>query len=159
MKDATNTQSVSEVVANVIKKHKVVLGDFGKGRFSPAMDEVYKDTQRLLGFDETFAHATAAQVGRDAGQLNNQAVKLSFGKSLSKDGKIGLKEVASTVKVGCTWALSIASICAQLDQTRKMGLIVNDVTVVDTILSQVEDAAARLEPISKTEMEALNADK
>lgn len=155
-----NVNDSATGVATIAKKHKVVLGAFGNGRYSPAMEEVYKDTIRLLGFSEAQAHVVAAQVGRDAGQLNNQKVKsVSIGKSVSKDGKIGLKEVVDSMKVTCTWALSIASICSQLDATRKMGLVVNDVTVVDRLLLEVDAAAERIEAISKEEMEKLVASK
>lgn len=141
------------------KKTKVVFGNFGNGRYSPAMAEVYKDTQRLLSFTEGQAHAVAAQVGRDAGQLGNQNVKLAFGSISGKDKKIGLKEITSSLKVTCTPALSIARICTELDATRKIGLIVPDsgFSIAPLLQDWVDEASEKLEGVSKDEMEKILA--
>lgn len=118
--------------------------DFGHGRFSPAMKELYQDAIRLLGFTEKQAHVTAKQFGVDCGQLTKGQVTVKFGESVSKDGKRTLKEITEGIKVSNTWAMSIGTVCAQLDKTRKNGLVVNDVTMTPAIMSQVDEHASRL---------------
>lgn len=132
-----------------VKKTQVKLGDFGNGRFSPAMEELYKDSQRLLGFSQYQAHVTALRIGVDAGQLMNSPVKLAYGKSLSKDGKRTLKEVVKGVKCTNSWAMSIGAICSQLDEARANGLEVVECTVNDHLLSFVNEAASKIEASAK----------
>lgn len=152
----TTATPVSDNATSVsTKTTKVVFGNFGNGRYSPAMEEVYKDTIRLLSFSESQAHATAAQVGRDAGQIDNQKVKLGYGKIGGKDNKIGLKAVSDSVKVNCTWALSIARICVDLEALKKIGATCDNVTLTENIQSQCDDAAWKLQGISASEMEKL----
>lgn len=123
---------------------KVIIGNFGNGRFSPAMGELFKDAQRLLSFSAEQAHVTAVRLGVDAGQLSAGKVEIKYGKSISKDGKRTLKEVTQGIKVTNSWALSIGSVCAQLDDARKSGLEVVECTMNDAIMEFVSDAVAKL---------------
>lgn len=137
--------------ATVIEKHKVILGAFGDGRYSPAMSELYRDSQRLLGLSKEQAHAVAVRLGIDAGQLGAGKVGISFGKSVSKDGKRTLKEIVKSMKIIDSWAMSIGAICAQLDDTRKQGLVVVECTINKTLMDAVNVAASRIEPADKLE--------
>lgn len=142
------TQSQNTVIPATDSLTKVVLGNFGNGRYSPAMGELYKDSQRLLGFSEEQAHVTAVRLGVDVGQAFRESkVNIGYGKTLSKDGKRNLKEIVKAVKLTNSWAMSIGAICSQLDDIRKQGLVVNDCTVTKEILSFVDDAAARIEGV------------
>lgn len=147
----------------VVKIHKIHIGNFGNGRYSPAMEEIYKDTQRLFGFTPIQSHVTAAQVGRDAGQLANQRVTLAYGKASGKDSKMGLKEVTKAVKVNSTWALAIAYIASELDSLRKQGLICGEdegsqyATINPRLQTAVDDACEGIEAM--TEQEIVSARK
>lgn len=122
----------------------IVLGDFGSGRFSPAMKELYKDCQRLLGFSEREAHVTARQLGVDAGQLSKGQVSLKYGKSVNKEGFMTLKEVTESIKIQASPAMNIASVCSQLDGARKIGLVVTECTMSPVIMEWVADKASKL---------------
>lgn len=135
----TQTQNTAD------KKTLVTIGDFGNGRYSPAMGELYRDSQRLLGFNELQAHVTAARLGIDAGQLSAGKVTISFGKSVSKDGKRTLKEVTKGMKLSNSWAMSIGAVCSQLDDARKQGLEVVECTMAKEIMAFVNDSANRIE--------------
>jgi hypothetical protein len=155
MKVATETQSAPSSANEVapvqssdsasIAKRKVKLGEFGNGRYSPAMSELYHDSQRLLGFDNKQAHVTASRLGIDAGQLGASKVKLSYGKSVDKSGKMTLKELTQGVKILSSWAMNVASVCSQLDGARKTGLVINDCTMDKGIMAFVNEAADRIE--------------
>lgn len=156
----SQTEQTTPVQTQEVKKHKVHIGNFGNGRYSPAMEEVYKDTQRLFGFNSVQAHVTAAQVGRDAGQLANQKVKLSYGAAVGKDLKMGLKELTKAVRVSCTWALSIAYIASELDTLRKQGLIIGEdegseyASVNKSLQASVDNACELVEPMTEQEIAA-----
>lgn len=126
-------------------KNAITLGYFGNGRFSHAMSELYADTVRLLNFTDEQAHATARRFGVDAGQLDNGDVKVKLGKSVNKDGLRAMTGAISKVKVNTTWALDIATVCIQLDEARKNGLIVNDCTMNETTMDAVSRATLRLQ--------------
>ena len=138
------TQNVSPL-AEAVKKHKAVLGVFGNGRFSPAMNEVFKDTQRLFGFTGVQAHVTALRIGVDAGALNASQVKLSY-----KDSKTqSLREITEAVKMEHrSWAITIGYLCAEIDKLRKKGLIPTDIDIDPTIMEFVNDAASRIEAVT-----------
>lgn len=127
------------------KQQQIVLGAFGNGRYSPAMHELFNDSQRLLGFTPEQAHVTATRLGIDAGQLLNSKVTLAFGRTTNKDGHRTLKEITKAVRVPNSWAMSIGTICAQLDETRKQGLVVNDCTVAPELMKFVNEATERLQ--------------
>jgi hypothetical protein len=121
----------------------VVIGNFGNGRYSSVMAELYRDTQRLLGFSKEQAHITAARLGVDLGRLSSGEAKVSFGKSVTKDGFRTIKEVCS-VKMPESWAISIAVVCNGLDTLRKQGLVTIENSIADTLLEAVNTAATRL---------------
>lgn len=156
----TTTEPVIPSVASKI--HKIHVGNFGNGRYSPAMEEVYKDTQRLFGLTDIQAHIVAAQVGRDAGQLNNAKVSKLKVSSASKDGKVGLKEVVDAVKVTSTFALTICHLCAELDKLRKAGLLIGSeegaafANLRPNIQKWIEEATENVEAMSVQEIAAAN---
>lgn len=128
-----------------IKAPKIVLGEFGNGRFSPAMGELYDDSQRLLSFTKEQAHVVARQIGVDAGNLLKGQVTIKYGASVSKTGQMTLKEVTDTVKMNATPAMNVGSVCSQLDKARKVGLKVNDCTMSENIMQWINEKAAELE--------------
>ena len=147
MSNTTSTVNATETTTPS-SKHKVILGAFGDGRYSPAMKELYQDSQRLLGFTPIQAHVTAVRLGVDAGQLGKGTVELSYGKSISKDGRRTLKEITKGMKIVNSWALSIGSVCAQLDDARKSGLEIVSCTMDKDIMSFVSDACSKVEIVN-----------
>lgn len=134
------------------KTHKVVLGNFGNGRYTPVMEELYADTQRLLGFSKEQAHVTAVRIGVDAGQLQSLKVEgLKYGKTISKDGRRTLKEVVKAGKLVNSWAMSIGHICSSIDELRKQGLEVVELTIHNDLLNFVNEAVKRIEPVETLE--------
>lgn len=128
------------------KSNKIVLGDFGNGRFSPAMNELFKDSQRLLGFSEVQAHVTAKQLGVDSGNLNKGTANIKYGSFSDKDKKITLKEATDSIKVNITPSLSVGKVCAELDKLRKVGIKTCDKVVLhDSIMLWINDKAKDLE--------------
>lgn len=142
---SNTTSTVQDSPVTVKAKTLITLGSFGDGRYSPAMKELYGDAKRLLGFTEVQAHVTAVRLGVDAGQLGAGKVELSYGKSVNGDGKRTLREITKGMKVTNSWALSIGSVCAQLDEARKSGLIVKQCTMDDDIMDFVNDAVGHVE--------------
>ena len=141
MSTATNTPATESKSSEV---SKITLGDFGNGRFSQAMSELFHDSQRLLSFTEEQAHVTARQLGVDAGPLLKQSVSLKYGKSVSKDGKMSLKEVTESGKLNATWSMHVGSVCAQLDAARKVGLVINDCTMSPNIMAFIDAQVEKL---------------
>lgn len=138
-------KSTTETSAPIpVRKHKAVLGQFGDGRYSQAMKEVFQDSQRLFGFTPLQAHAIGERLGVDAGQLQSASVRLKYG-SLTKDGKRSLKEVTKAIKVTESWALTVGFLCAGIDDLRKQGLVVHNIKVADDIIQSVDTAASRIE--------------
>ena len=141
----TTTQAQNAPAVEQKPTVKIQIGQFGNGRYSPAMAELYHDSQRLLGFTPEQAHVTACRLGIDAGQLNSSKVTLSYGKSTDKEGRRTLKEITKGVKLVNTWAMSVGAVCSQLDDARKNGLIVNDCTMADPIMEAINAAVERLD--------------
>lgn len=157
----TNTQS-NEVNAPATPeadtRKEIILGDFGNGRYSPVMEELFSDVQRLLGFSPEQAHATALRIGIDAGQLQSLKVeKLKFGAKVSKDGRRTLKEVTQAGKFLNSWAMSIGAICSQLDETRKQGLVLVEATVSEHLLEFVNKSAAKIKGVEKLTESSANS--
>lgn len=137
-------ETVTETIA---AKQQDTIGHFGHGTYSPAMKEVFQDTQRLLGFNCKEAHVTATRFGVDAGQLNKGSIKVSLGKSLNKERMRTLKGTIASVRVNTTWALDIATICVQLDEARKNGLEIVECTINDQLRQFLNDAVSKSQAV------------
>ena len=100
---------------------KPVIRDFGDGRYSPAMRELYRDSQILLGLKEEQAFLVARTYGADLGRYS-PALQIKFGK-LNKDAKLTLKETATVKGVTLTHAISIAKLCVLVHEAKVYGLV------------------------------------
>lgn len=143
--DFERSNKMSNITTTAKVENKIVLGEFGNGRFSPAMLELFKDSQRLLSFTELQAHVVARQIGVDAGNLLKGQVTLKYGSSVSKTGTMTLKEVTESLKMNATPAMNVGSVCSQLDKARKVGLVVNDCSMDKNIMLWIDDKASELE--------------
>lgn len=138
----TATSTKRNVSFNIVTLDgKPTLSALGNGRMSPAMNELWRDSQRLLGFTVEQAFVTAEALGREYGKvLSEGQVTIKYGK-LSKDGYRSLGQTVDACKVKDTPALMCGHICQQLDKLRKEGLVVNDVTIKAETLSVIQDWA------------------
>lgn len=148
-----DTNAVSEMVAQLTRKTKVVIGEFGNGRHSPAMREVYAACLDYFDLSEQEAHAVAKQMGCDAGQLNNQKVGVKVGAVKGKDMKMTLTEVDAKCKVYATWALQIAHLCQALYALTKHGLVVGSNKLAKELQEAATDASKSLEPVSQADFD------
>jgi hypothetical protein len=124
---------------------KIEIGQFGKGRYSGVMGELYKGTIRLLGFSTLQAHATATRIGIDLGRLQASTdVKVGLSKKINKDGYRTVKEACSA-KLPNSWAMSIMVITNGLDELRKQGLEVVENTVQTQLIEFVNNAAKSIQ--------------
>ena len=150
-KEVNQSQQQNEVSKPKITKVK--FGAFGDGRYSPAMGELYRDTQRLLGFTKAQAHVTATRLGVDCGALNASQVTVQFGKTMNKEGFRTLKEITKGVKVPNSWALSLGATCRILDEAREQGALIGGknatVEVAPKLMEFVDKYAATVESIDE----------
>lgn len=97
-----------------------IVRDFGDGRYSPAMRELYRDSQILLGLSEVQAWTAARTYGADLGRYS-PALQIKFGK-LSKDAKLTLRETATVKGVTLTNSICIAKLCVLIREAKLYGM-------------------------------------
>jgi len=107
-------------------KAKVI--DFGNGRYSQAMKELFGDSQRLLGITEKQAEKLARSFGAELGRYNLHS-KISFGKYSAKSNQITLKESASLKGLVVTYPISMAKLCILMQECIAFGLDVENSTI------------------------------
>lgn len=78
------------------------IGNFGAGRYSPLMSEVFDDCKRIFKLSDKAADKVARRCGRDFGDVMASHTQIGlaqtkFGK-LNKDGKLTIGEAAAKVK-------------------------------------------------------------
>jgi hypothetical protein len=79
--------------------------DFGNGRYSALMEEVWHDSQSVFGIDSAKAEKLARQVSTDVGVIMASAtVKVKLGK-LNDDGKLTISEACKVKSVTMTDAV------------------------------------------------------
>ena len=116
MSTATATPEVKSTSA------KIAI-DFGNGRYSALMTEVFDDAQKVLQVDEKTAEKIARQVSSDLGAIMSGAVvKVKVG-SINKDGKITLSEAAKLKNVTMTDSLLILKALSYAAEAGKNGFL------------------------------------
>lgn len=104
MPTATDIQTEQNTNAPA-KQGKAKRPDFGNGRYSPLMDEVYDDSQTVYKLSPDKAEKLARKIATDLGAIMaSQPVEVKLGK-MNKDGKLTISE-ASKLK-GFTVTLPI----------------------------------------------------
>jgi len=117
---------------------QVKTPDFGNGRYSSVMKEIYRDCKRELGLSSRKSEKVARTLGADLGRLNANP-ELKLGNKLGKDGTITVREVATMKGVTLTYALSIAKVLATLQELKKFGFeSAKDITFSETITEWLE---------------------
>ncbi len=123
-----NTTTQTEVKPQESKQ--VEIGNFGNGRYSKVMSELFRDANNYLSdIDPAKADRLCRSFGAELGRLQAAEVKeIKFGK-LGKNGDINLREVCDSIKVIASPAISIAKILSILDDARKHGMSYKDTKV------------------------------
>ena len=122
------TQSTTEQTKQTVEKQpsqpqiQTMSEMFGNGRFSRCMEELFKDTIRLLHFTPKQARKVALAFGRDCGKLPSNAKGVTFGKVNLKTGMLTVKEAVNSVKTNLTYSFSIAKICSTLQDLKVYGV-------------------------------------
>ena len=101
-------------------KAKAARVTFGDGRYSNAMGELYKDSQRLLTLTPKQAEKLARSYGSELGRLN-MTNKIQFGR-VTKNQQVTIREVASIKGVTMTHALNLAKACVILQDALSFGI-------------------------------------
>ena len=123
----SDTNTVQTPQTSTIQETKPKQPEFGSGRYSIAMKEVYQDGIRIFRFSPEVAEKVARQFGSDFGAyMRDSVVETKIGKSINKDGKLTLAE-ASKVK-GCTAtnAILIARAIDYCNNALKFGVSVRE---------------------------------
>lgn len=99
---------------------KAIVVDFGAGKYSAAMSELYKDLQRVFGLTPAVAEKVARQFGSDYGAaMASSKAEIGFGKKYNSDGKITLTESLKAKNVPATHSIRLAKACDWANQLRK----------------------------------------
>ena len=124
MSNTTQVESSNQVEANVLagtQEKFDVIKEFGTGRYSAAMAELYHDSGRLLELSHKRAVKLAKSFGAELGRQNAVSA-ITFGKR-SKDGKMTLRESATIKGVTVTFAIAMAKACVLLQDARSYGIV------------------------------------
>lgn len=93
--------------ATINKTATVVKPDFGNGRYSPLMEEVYADAQTVFKVDSAKAEKLARVVANDVGAaMASCPVDVRLGK-LNKDGRLTIAEVAKMKGIVITKSIGV----------------------------------------------------
>src|SRR4051812_4700907 len=97
--------------------------DFGKGRYSPEMERIYGELQKLLRIEPKKAEKLARQAASDFGEMiRNQTAKMKVGKANSDGcGTIG-ETVAALKGVKLTYPLSFVHTLQWMGEAGKHGI-------------------------------------
>jgi len=126
----------------------VNYADFGKGRYSPLMEDSYRVMVKYLKLDEAHANKLAKLIGTDFGQAMQQAeVNGKVSKPTGKDNKVSLSESGKLKGVTATYPLSLKHALQWIDEANKHGVSIGGTqwTLADDLAQWVLDMA----PVSK----------
>lgn len=118
---------------SAVKQGEVETGlrpDFGQGRYSPLMDEVYDDAQTIFQLSPQTSEKLAKAVARELGAiLANQPVEVKLGKT-NKDGKLTISEACKVKNVTMTYPIFALKALNYANEAGKNGFIRNSTSWV-----------------------------
>ena len=80
------------VIAPIVTQEKSAKPDFGNGRYSPLMEEVYHDSMTVFGLESAKAEKLAHNIANELGAImSSRPVEVRLGK-VNKDGKLTISE-------------------------------------------------------------------
>lgn len=116
--------------------------DFGAGKYSGLMDEIWKDAQNLLKISPEKAEKLARNVASDLGAwMQSGNAKITLG-SVNKSGQFrSVKEASSVKNVPATKALMIMKAISFADEAFKNGVNRNTTgwELIDTLKEYVDE--------------------
>jgi len=117
--------SNATLVNNTTETNKtpaINYADFGKGRYSPLMEDCYRVMVKYLKLDEAHANKLAKLIGTDFGQAMQQAEVNGKVSKPSKDGKINLSESGKLKGLTATNPLSLKHALQWIDEANTHGV-------------------------------------
>ncbi len=94
--------------------------EFGEGRYSKVMNELFNDSQRLLGLQIKQAEKLARSFGAELGRYQGD-VQFKYGR-VSKDNKMTLREITTIKGLTVTYAIALARACVLLQEATGFGV-------------------------------------
>lgn len=108
-------------------EQSTVKVNFGNGRYSAVMEELYKDLQRIFVIPADKAEKVVRQFGSDFGAaMAAQPVSVKYGKKLSDDGKLTLAESCRAKGITATNSIMIARACDWVNTCKQFGVSYTD---------------------------------
>lgn len=115
-------QADNDLIRRIAEQRGVPMKepDFGNGRYSTAMKELYQDSQRLLGLSPEHAKKLAEVFGSDLGRYAPK-IEFKFGRK-SKDGKITIRELSKMKDLTITNSISLMRAVQLLQEATGWGV-------------------------------------
>jgi hypothetical protein len=116
-----------KIMSTATQNGSSVRVEFGNGRYSAVMSELFTDIQRLFNITPEKAEKVARQFGSDFGaHMANQSVAIKFGKRVSDDGKLTLAESCKVKNVTATNAIMIARAADWINSCKEFAISKTD---------------------------------
>ena len=153
---STTTTQVTDTkpeVTKVTDKQPEVkrIDDFGAGRYSTFMGQVFKGCKSLFNLSEKVSAKIARDAGSDIGSAMKYAAdaKVSLGK-VSKAGTITVKDAASVKGVYVTNPIMMARSIQWIDEAGKNGVSYGNTEwkLIPTLQVYIDDLQKELDPVS-----------
>lgn len=113
---ANNTTSQQD------KPVAINYADFGKGRYSPLMEDCYRVMVKYLKLDEAHANKLAKLVGVDFGEAMKQAEVNGKVSKPNKDNKVNLSESGKLKGITATYPISLKHALQWIDEANTHGV-------------------------------------
>ena len=127
------------------------IDDFGSGRYSTFMGQVFEGCRSLFDLSNTVSAKIARDAGSDIGSAMKHAsdAKISLGK-VSKSGTITVKDAANVKGVFVTNPIMIARSIQWIDEAGKNGISYGNTEwkLIPTLQVYVDDLKKELETVS-----------
>jgi len=94
--------------------------EFGDGRYSQVMKELFQDSQRLLGLSQDHAEKLAKSFGADLGRYAPK-IEIKYGR-VTKDGKMTLREASIIKGLTVTYPIALARATVLLQEATGFGV-------------------------------------
>lgn len=102
--------------------NKTAKPDFGSGRYSPEMERIFNDCQKLFGIEPAKAEKIARQAGSDAGAVFRNAPAAIKVSKANGDGKATISDASKVKGVTLTNPLSIVRAIQWIGEAGKNGV-------------------------------------